>query len=116
MKSFYQLEGFPSKNEHIVHALIYAALITLLVSQRIEQSLRQVLTNKEENQHTRQESVFPLLRLAAVLTCVSAKLIEAVLHHAGLKRRPLSLTELLLKEAQDPNKKRDTLPQILQKM
>lgn len=116
LKSFYQLEGFPSKNEHIVHALVYSALITMLVSQRIEQGLRQVLINKEGNEHTLEETVFPLLRLATVLTCLSAKLLEAVLQQAGIKRRSLSLTELLFKEAQDPNKKRDTLPQVLQKM
>ena len=116
LKSFYQLEAFPSQNEHIVHALIYSALITLLVSQRIEQCLRQVLINKEENERTLEETVFPLLRLAVVLTTVSAKLLAAVLQQAGIKRCSLSLTELLLKEAQDPNKKRDTLPQILQKI
>ena len=54
--------------------------------------------------------------LATVLTCLSAKLLEAVLQQAGIKRRSLSLTELLFKEAQNPNKKRDTLPQVLQKM
>ena len=116
LKSFYQLEGFPSKNEHIVHALIYSALITMLVSQRIEQGLRQVLINKEENERTLEATVFPLLRLAAVLTTVSAKLLDAVLQQAGIQRRSLSLTELLLKEARDPNKKRDTLPWVLQKV
>ena len=75
----------------------------MLVSQRIEQGLRQVLINKEENEHTLEETVFPLLRLATVLTCLSAKLLEAVLQQAGIKRRSLSLTELLFKEAQDPN-------------
>ena len=75
-----------------------------------------MLINKEENEHTLEETVFPLLRLATVLTCLSAKLLEAVLQQAGIKRRSLSLTELLFKEAQDPNKKRDTLPQVLQKM
>jgi len=116
LKSFYQLEAFPSRNEHLIHALIYSALITLLVSQRIEQHLRQVLINKEQHERNLEETVFPLLRLAAVLTALSAKLLSAVLQQAGIKRRSLSLTELLLKEAQDPNKKRDTLPQILQKM
>lgn len=116
LKSFYQLEGFPSKNEHLVHALIYSALITMLVSRHIEQALQQVLNNKQENEHTPQETVFPLLRLAAVLTTISASLLAAILQQAGIKRRPLSLTQLLLKEAQDPNRTRDTLPQILQKM
>lgn len=116
LKSFYQLEGFPSENEHIVHALIDRALITLLVSRRIEQELRQLLDNKEENERSLEETTFPLLRLAAVFTTLSAKLLSAVLQQAGLKRKPLSFSELLLRETKDPNRKRDTLTQILQKI
>ena len=116
LKSFYQLEALSSQNEHVVHALIYAALITMLVSQRIEQQLRQLVVNKEENESSLEDTVFPLLRLAAVLNDLSAKLLETVLQKAGIKRRPLSLTELILREARDPNHKRDTLTQILQKI
>ena len=116
LKSFYQLESVPSKNEHLVHALIYSALITMLVSRRIEQLLQQLLHNKKENECALEETVFPLLRLAAVLTALSAPLLAAVLQQAGIKRRALSLTQPLLKEAQDPNRKRDTLPQLLQKI
>jgi len=88
----------------------------MLVSRRIEQSLQRLLHNKKENEDVLEETVFPLLRLAAVLTTLSASLLAAVLQQAGVKRRSLSLTQLLLKEAQDPNKKRDTIPQTLQKM
>lgn len=116
LKSFYQLEGFPSKNAHIVHALIYSALITMLVSRHIEQELRQLLDNKEDNERSLEETVFPLLRLAAVLSTLSAKLLSAVLQQAGVKRQPLSFSELLLRETKDPNRKRDTLTQILQKI
>jgi hypothetical protein len=116
LKSFYQLEALPSHNEHVVHAFIYAALITMLVSQRIEQELRQLLANKEDNEQALEETVFPLLRLGAVLTAVSAKLLETVLQKAGGKKHPLNLTELICKEARDPNHKRDTLPQILLKI
>lgn len=115
LKSFYQLEALPSGNKHLVHALIYAALITMLVSQRIEQELRQLLTNKEDHERSLEETVFPLLRLGATLSALSATLLTAVLQQAGIKRKPLSLTELILKEAKDPNRKRDTLTQILQK-
>ena len=115
LKSFYQLEALPSGNKHLVHALIYAALITMLVSQRIEQELRQLLTNKEDHERSLEESVFPLLRLGATLSALSATLLTAVLLQAGIKRKPLSLTELILKEAKDPNRKRDTLTQILKK-
>jgi IS4 transposase len=115
LKSYYQLEAFPSQNVHLVHALIYAALITLCVSQRIEQELGQLLVNKEENERDEnpQETVFPFLRLASVLSAVSASLLADVLRQAGVKRKPLSLTELVLKEAKDPNRKRISLTQML---
>jgi len=118
LKSYYQLEAFPSQNIHLVHALIYAALITLCVSQRIEQELGQLLVNKEENERdeTPEEAAFPLLRLASVLSAVSASLLAAVLLQAGVKRKSLSLTELILKEAQDPNRKRISLTQKLLKL
>lgn len=116
LKSFYQLQAFPSENIHLVHALLYSALITMLVSRRLEQALQQLLRNKEDNAGALEETVFPLLRLAAVLTCLSANLLAAVLHQAGVKRQPLSLTKLILREAKDPNLKRDTIPQILQKI
>lgn len=116
LKSFYQLESFPSQNVHLVQALIYAALITLLVSRRIEQALRQLIAAKQAPDATLEEAVFPLLRLAAVLTSLSSQLLQAVLQQAGLRSTPLSLTELLLKEAKDPNHKRDSLTQILQKI
>jgi IS4 transposase len=115
LKSYYQLETFPSQNIHLVHALIYAALITLCVSQRIEQELGQLLVNKEENERDEnpQEALFPFLRLASVLSAVSASLLAAVLLQAGVKRKPLSLSALILKEAQDPNRKRISLTQKL---
>ncbi len=116
LKSFYQLEAFPSQNKHVVQALIYTALITMLVSRRIEYTLRQVLHNKENHEPKAEQSIFPLLRLAAVLTGLSAHLLSATLRKAGIKRKPLTLTQLIAKEAKDPNQKRDTLNQILQKI
>ncbi len=116
LKSFYQLNALPSTNKDLVHALIYAALIIMLVSQRIEQELRQLLQNKDDNEEALQHTAFPLLRLAAVLSALSAKLLQAVLQHAGIKRQPLSLTQLIFKEAKDPNQKRKTLTQNLQKI
>jgi IS4 transposase len=115
LKSYYQLDAFPSQNLPLVHALIYAALITLCVSQRIEQELGQLLVNKEQNERDEnpEDAVFPFLRLASVLSALSAALLVAVLLQAGVKRKPLSLTALILKEAHDPNRKRDSLAQKL---
>lgn len=81
-------------------------------------TLSQLLVNKEDNERDEnpEEAVFPFLRLASVLSALSASLLAAVLLQAGVKRKPLSLTELILKEAQDPNRKRDTLTQQLLKI
>lgn len=114
LKSFYQLEGFPSQNIYVVQALIYAAVITLLVSRHLEQALRRLLAAHQAEEETRNQLVFPWLRLAAVLTTLSAPLLLAVLQQAGLRRAPLSLTELILKEAQDPNQQRDSILRRLQ--
>jgi putative transposase len=116
LKSFYHLEGFPSQNPQIVHALIYSAVITLLVSLRLEHALRQRIAANPADASPANQTLFPLLRLAAVLTAVSADLLQAVLQQAGLQRAPLRLTDLILREAQDPNRKRDTLPRLLQKI
>lgn len=114
LKSFYQLEGFPSQNTYVVQALIYAAVITLLVSRHLEQALRRLLAAHQTEEETGNQLVFPLLRLAAVLTTLSTPLLLAVLQQAGLRRAPLSLTALILKEAQDPNQQRDSIRRRLQ--
>ena len=69
---------------------------------------QQIQRNQEKHQNIGEEIVFPLLQLAAVLTCLSATLLAHLLQRAGIKRQ-------LLREAPDPNKKRDALPEILQK-
>jgi len=76
---------------------------------------QQIQRNQEKHQNIGEEIVFPLLQLAAVLTSLSATLLAHLLQRAGIKRQLLSPTNLLLREAPDPNKKRDALPEILQK-
>lgn len=109
LKSFYQLESLPSGNPYVVHALILSAILTMIVSRTIEQTLSQLRFFEEKSLQTPIEEVFPLLRLAAVLTAFSAQLLQAVLRQAGLKIPSLTLTQLILKEARDPNRNRDTL-------
>ena len=116
LNPFYNLEGFPSQKDDAVHALNYSALITLLVRQRIEQCLQQIQRNYEKHQNIGEEIVFTLLRLAAVLTCLSATLLAHMLQQAGIERQLLSPTNPLLWEAPGPNKNRDALPEILQKI
>lgn len=116
LKSFYQLEGFPSTNPHVVHALIYSAILTMIASRRIEQALHQSPTDEEKFSQALEEEVFPLLRLAAVLTAFCGDLLKAVIRQAGVKRSPPNLSELIRKEARNPNRKRVTLPQRIQQI
>ena len=114
LKSYYQLESFPSTNAHIVHALIYSALLTMVASRCIESLLRQRHQQAEQLDQERGEPSFPWLRLGSVLSSMSALLLQAVLRCAGVKRASLALTELILKEATDPNHHRGTLPLLLE--
>lgn len=112
LKSFYHLEKFNTTNTNILHALIYSALITMVVSQTIERVLQKAAAQQDQDAQA-QQAIFPLLRLAAVLTAYCGELLKAVLRYAGVKQRPLGLLDLLLKEARDPNRNRPTLPEQL---
>ena len=115
LKSFYHLEDFPSQNPNIGHALIYSAILTMIVSQTIEQVLRKgAESEKDPSDNETHKDVSPLLRLAAVVNTYCAQLLKAVLRCAGLKPTPQSLTDLIRKEARDPNRRRPTLPEQLQ--
>lgn len=113
LKSYYQLEHFPSKNPLIVHALIYSAILTMIVSQHIEQCLQRRCAQPATTDQTNQE-LFPLLRLAAVLHAFSALLLHTVYQKAQGKRPVSHLTEMIRKEARDPNRNRDTLLKKIQ--
>ena len=116
LKSFYHLEDFPSSNPHIVHALIYSAILTMLVSQSLEHLLRQTSDTENTTQQATGKDVFPLLRLAAVLNAYGQDLLKDVLRYAGVKPASLSLLELIRKEARDPNRKRLILPKRLEQI
>lgn len=115
LKSFYQLESFRSCNVHVVHALIYSALLTLVASRHLERLLRQRLQDAETVDRQQAPADVPWLRLAAVLTALSAPLLQAVLQQAGAVRAGCDLTSLILAEATDPNHSRPTLCQTLER-
>jgi hypothetical protein len=94
---------------------VCATLITMLVSQNIKQKLRLLVANREGKECALEETVFPRLRLGVVLLAVRATLLTNVSQKLGSKD-PLLVTKLIPKEAKDPNRKRDTQPQNLQKI
>ena len=67
LRSYLQLESFPSRNPHIVHALIYSAVLTMIVSRHIEQVLYQRDRTQPLLVEPVVEDLSPLLRPAAVL-------------------------------------------------
>lgn len=102
MKSCYRLEDLPSRKPHIVEALLYATLTTLVVSRRLLQAVREALRKRQR--------IIPEGRWAAIFTTVSAAILDLVLAPPELARLTAQRTEtMLLHEAIDPNLSRQLL-------
>jgi IS4 transposase len=102
MKSHYRLEDLPSRKPHIVEALLYATLVTLVVSRRLLRAVRQALRGRQR--------VVPEGRWAAIFAAVSNALLDLVLAPARLARESAKCIEaMLLHEAVDPNLSRRVL-------
>ena len=111
LKSHYQLENLPSSKQQIVEALIYTAILTMMVSKTIQKTLKNVSDDSIQEQA---ETHFPILRTAAVLSALSGWLLKSVLKQAGVKTSNYSLTQLILREAADPNRSRMLLLKRIQ--
>ena len=83
----------------------------MIVSRTIQDLLQQEV-EKEINDQA--DIHFPLLRTAAVLSVWTDVLLRAVLHEAGLSKPEYSLSQLIRKEAADPNRSRGLLLQRIQ--
>ncbi len=102
MKSYYRLGDIPSRKQHIVEALLYATLTTLVVSRRLLQAVREALRQRQR--------IVPEGRWAAIFTTVSTAILELVLAPAHLARAAAKRIEgMLLHEAIDPNLSRQLL-------
>jgi hypothetical protein len=102
LKSTYRLEDMPSRKRVVVEALLYAAILTLLVSRRLLAALR----------HRRPgiAARTPLLRWALALESVAPELLLIMTRPLREMKGLLRRTEaILLYEAVDPNKKQPTL-------
>jgi IS4 transposase len=102
LKSYYRLGDIPSRKPHIVEALLYATLTTLVVSRRLLHAVREALRQRQR--------IIPEGRWAAIFTTVSAAVLDLVLAPAHLARHTAKWTEaMLLHEAIDPNLSRQLL-------
>ena len=110
LKSYYQLEALPSCKQEIVEALLYSAILTMIVSRTMQDLLQQQADQDQPKDQA--EIYFPLLRTAAVLSAWADVLLRAVLKQAGCPPPDYDLAELIRKEAADPNRSRRLLQRI----
>ena len=102
MKSHYGLEGVPSRKPHIVEALLYATLVTLVVSRRLLRAVRHALRGRPH--------AVPEGRWAAIFAAVSSSILDLLLAPACFARASAPWIEaMLLREALDPNLSRQLL-------
>ena len=102
MKTHYGLEGVPSRKPHIVEALLYATLVTLVVSRRLLRAVREALWGRPH--------AVPEGRWAAIFAAAASSILDLLLVPARLARSLARWTEsMLLHEAVDPNLSRQLL-------
>jgi IS4 transposase len=102
LKSCYALESLPSRKPHVVEALLYAAVITLLVSHTLLRGVRRWASIVDQRT--------PLERWARLFVSSASELLAIILDSATMARlRERLLLPFLAKEALDPNAHRSLL-------
>ncbi len=106
LQSDYRIDQHPSANRHVTEALLYAAVLTLLVSRKLHRLVRES-TRLPLNR-------LPLDRWARVFSCHAAQLLGLLAHPSPQAQN--RLLALLCHEAPDPNRhrKRPLLPERAQ--
>jgi len=100
LKSQFRLEEMPSANKDVVHALLYATLITLAVSKAFLHALRRL--------HPAGAGRMPNERWAVLFATIAQHLLAHILGaRRRAKRRHADLLAVMSKEAIDPNRARD---------
>ncbi len=99
LKTYYRMDDLPSSKAHVVEALLYASVITMVASKRILHAVRRKL--KDSADRVRDQ------RWAAVFQAISQEILLLMTRaprETGLIARLSS--ETILREAVDPNAKR----------
>ena len=102
LKSHYRLDELPTSKAHIVETLLLGAVITLLVSRRLLQAVRERLR--------RTAYKMPEQRWAALFAGAATAILDIVVWPARLSKViARRLESMLLHEAPDPNRSRRLL-------
>lgn len=108
MKSDYRLDEVRTSKRHIVETLLYASVLTLVVSRKL---MHAVVAKLRVDQRQ-----IPEQRWGAILTGFATSVLELVLAPAALARRmAVWLEAMLLHEAVDPNLSRPLLRERVEK-
>lgn len=103
LKSHYRIDQMPSAKRHIVEALLFAALITMMVSRVLLDWVRERTVREKQDR-------LPDDRWAAIFAAAAPELLALLLRssaHAALVSG--NIQAMLLKEAIDPNRGRRRL-------
>jgi len=105
LKSSYRLDQLPSRRREVVETLLFAAILSLVVSRRLLQAIREALPEHQAERLKTQ-------RFARLLAELAGLLLPVILAPARETRwLQCHLTTTLLSEAIDPNKNRNSLLQ-----
>lgn len=98
LKSHYQLDQLPSTKSHIVEALIYSAILTLIASRKVLVALRRALRVPA--------SRTPERRWTITLHSCAARILDLLLDPEARASQWRRIEEFLAKEFLDPNRSR----------
>ena len=102
LKSHYRLDELPTRKAHIVETLLLGAVITLLVSRRLLQAVRERLR--------RTPYKMPEQRWGAIFAAAAPAILDVVLLPPRVSKViARRLESMLLHEAPDPNRSRQLL-------
>jgi len=100
LKGRYRLDQLPTSKDHIVKALFYASILTLIVSRRLLALAAAKLSQRQ----------LPTERFADILVHCASEILSIMLAKPPEAHvRELQVTSMLLHEAIDPNRKRSSL-------
>ena len=102
LKCSYRIEQMPSGNKHVTEALIYAALLTLVLSRRLYRTLTQRWKIDKKR--------LPFDRWAVLVSTIAQDLLDVAITRHDRQHRLRRIERFLRAEATDPNLARIPLP------
>ena len=101
MKSKYALDVLETKNVQVIEALIWTALLTLIVSRRIYSLVRNSTTHPEKMARYTQ------LRWSTIFAENASDLLTVILHRCGIQRTFETIMSVYQSQALDPHVNRE---------